>query len=334
LSISHYIRRGAEELAATARIARYVGLPDALATLKGKIEIQRMCRDGYREPPVRYKALVRKHEVMLRYYHERYREFFDSYDFSAPIPKSDDTLRGKVWVCWWQGLDYAPEIVRACVDSIRRAAFGHDVIVLDESNYRDYADMPDWLVDKFKNGIISRTQFSDCLRFTLLAQHGGIWLDATVFCSAPLPSDAFERGLFTISRPDCDHMSPAAGRFSDFCLGCNDTGRREYASIRDAYYLYWRTNNMLIDYLTNDYMIVLLQLLDPEHVGRAFAAVEPSNPRMADLLIHLNDQYDAKLWEEIKADTSIFKLSWKVPVAREVDGRETFYGKLLSGELS
>ena len=81
-------------------------------------------------------------------------------------------------------------------------------------------------------------------------------------------------------------------------------------------------------------MIVLLQLLDPEHVGRAFAAVEPSNPRMADLLIHLNDQYDAKLWEEIKADTSIFKLSWKVPVAREVDGRETFYGKLLSGALS
>ncbi len=91
---------------------------------------------------------------------------------------------------------------------------------------------------------------------------------------------------------------------------------------------------MLIDYLTNDYMIVLLQMLDPEHVGKAFAAVEPSNPRMADLLIHLNDQYDAGLWEEIQTDTSIFKLSWKVPVVRKVDGCETFYCKLLSGELS
>jgi hypothetical protein len=27
-------------------------------------------------------------------------------------------------------------------------------------------------------------------------------------------------------------------------------------------------------------------------------------------------------------------LSWKVPVARKVDGRETFYGKLILGELS
>lgn len=332
--ISHYIRRGTEELRATARIARTVGLPDALATLKGKVEIQRMCRDGYQEPPARYEALMRKHEVMLDYYNERYRDYFDSYDFSAPIPESDAALRDKVWVCWWQGLNDAPEIVQVCVNSIRQAAGDHDVIVLDESNYRDYADMPDWLVDKFKNGTISRTQFSDCLRFTLLAQHGGIWLDATVFCSAPLPSHAFERELFTISRPDCDHMSPAVGRFSDFCLGCNDIGRREFASIRDACYLYWRTNSMLIDYLTNDYLIVLLQRLDSEHVGRVFAAVEPSNPHMADLLIHLNDSYDPGLWEEIKSDTSIFKLSWKLPVVRKANGRETFYGRLLSGRLS
>lgn len=75
---------------------------------------------------------------------------------------------------------------------------------------------------------------------------------------------------------------------------------------------------MLIDYLTNGYMIVLLQWLDSEHVGRALDRVEPSNPHTADLLIHLNDSYDAELWEEDIADTSIFKLSWKVPAERKV----------------
>lgn len=333
MQVKRYIKRGFEELSATAKIAKIVGFPDAIATLKGKVEIQRMCRDGYMEPPARLAILMRKHQVMLRYYAERYREEFAAYDFGAPVPAGNPALRGKVWTCWWQGLDAAPEIVKACVASIRRAARDHEVIVIDDNNFLDYADMPTWLVDKYRAGAISRTQFSDCLRFALLSQHGGIWMDATIFCSGALPEDFFDRELFTVSRPDCDHMSVAAGRFSDFCLGCNQAGRRLYASIRDACYLYWHTNSMLIDYLTNDYMIVLLQRLDPEHVGRGFAAVEPSNPRMADLLVNLNEPYDEALWCEMTESTSIFKLSWKVPVVKEMDGKPTFYGKLIKGEL-
>lgn len=334
MSIKRYIKRGAEELLATARIAKVVGVYDAITTLKGKIEIQRMCRDGYQEPPARLATLMHKHEIMLRYYEQRYREEFAAYDFGAPLSEDEPKFHDKVWTCWWQGVDAAPEIVKACIASIRQAAGDHEVVVIDDENFLDYADMPDWLVEKYRAGVISRTQFSDCLRFALLAQHGGIWMDATIFCSESLPEDAFERELFTVSRPDCDHMSVAAGRFSDFCLGCNQEGRRQYTSIRDAYYLYWHTNNMLIDYLTNDYMIVLLQKLDPEHVGRGFAAVEPSNPRMADLLFNLNEPYDEALWREMSRDTSIFKLSWKIPVAKERDGEPTFYGKLVEGSLT
>ena len=80
-------------------------------------------------------------------------------------------------------------------------------------------------------------------------------------------------------------------------------------------------------------MIVLMQKLDSEHVGRAFDAVKPSNPRMADLLIHLNDPFDEKLWKDISGDTSLFKLSWKTAASAESDGIVTFYGKLIAGEL-
>lgn len=326
-------KRGVEELRATAKISHVVGAGPALDTLRGKVEIQRMLRDGFKEDDRRLSILMRKHEVMLDYYHKRYRDYFDTYDFSAPLDEDDSGLRDKVWTCWWQGYDNAPDIVKACIASIKRAAPGHEVIVLDEITYRKYADLPDWIVEKFEAGVISRTQFSDVLRFALLAQHGGIWMDATIFCAAPLPEDAFDRPLFTISRPDCDHMSVAAGRFSDFLLGCNYDGRRLYASIFDACSLYWRTNCMLIDYLTNDYLIVLLQRLDSEHVGAAFSAVEPSNPRMADLLLHMNEPYDEALWADIRRDTSIFKLSWKVPTRLDCDGRETFYAKLLEGGL-
>lgn len=333
MDIKRYAKRGCEELKATVRIASLVGLGPALDTLKGKVEIQRMCRDGYQEGAARRATLLRKHEVMLSYFNKRYGEYFAAYDFAAELPNDDPALRGKVWACWWQGEENAPALVKACLASARVAAGDHEVVVLSDKNYREYAELPDWIVEKYEQGVISRTQFSDVLRFTLLAQHGGIWMDATIFCSAPLPSDAFDRELFTVSRPDCDHMSVAAGRFSDFCFGCSYGSRRIFATIRDAYYLYWHTNSMLVDYLTNDYMIVLMQRLDPETVGRAFAAVEPSNPHMADLLVHLNDPYDEGLWRDMSEDTGLFKLSWKVPVTAEVGGKATFYGMLEKGEL-
>ena len=328
------IRRSAEELSATVQIAKYVSFNNALKTLKGKIEIQKMCRDGYQESEARKEILLSKHEIMLRYFRERYGEFFSKYDFNAAVPEDDSPYREKIWACWWQGEQNAPEIVKTCLKSIRRAANGHEVIVLDETNYRDYADLPDWIVDKYNRGVISRTQFSDVLRFSLLAQHGGIWLDSTIFCSAPLPADAFERALFTISRPDCDHMSVAAGRFSDFCIGCSYASRRIFVAIRDAYYLYWMTNDYLIDYLTNDYMIVLLQEYNPNYIGRAFNEVIPSNPQLGKLLILLNEPFTSDKWGEVSSSTSIFKLSWKMNCSTETeDGKPTFYSALVENKL-
>lgn len=334
MKISKFIRRSAEELSATVQVARYVGIGNALKTLQGKIEIQKMCRDGYQESDARKEILLSKHEIMLRYFRKRYGDFFSSYDFAAPVPDDDSPYREKVWACWWQGEQNAPEIAKACLKSIRQAANGHEVIVLDDTNYRQYANLPDWIVDKYNRGVISRTQFSDVLRFALLAEHGGIWLDSTIFCSAQLPEDAFARPLFTISRPDCDHMSVAAGRFSDFCIGCSYDSRRIFVAIRDAYYLYWNTNDYLIDYLTNDYMIVLLQLYDPNHIGRVFNEVIPSNPELGKLLVLLNEPFDEKQWDELSATTSIFKLSWKIKCGLETkDGKPTFYSALLEGKL-
>lgn len=39
----------------------------------------------------------------------------------------------KIWVFWWSGEKTAPEIVKACIRSIRRNANGHDVIMLDQT---------------------------------------------------------------------------------------------------------------------------------------------------------------------------------------------------------
>ncbi len=69
-------------------------------------------------------------------------------------------LTGKVWLCWWQGIDNAPALVQRCVESIQRNVKEHDVIILTDENYRRYVDIPDWIVEKYHNGIISRTRLT------------------------------------------------------------------------------------------------------------------------------------------------------------------------------
>lgn len=93
-----------------------------------------------------------------------------------------------IWVCWWQGEAQMPDICKQCLCSVRHNAAAHPVIVIDLDNYAQYVDMPQAVVDKHKSGLIDYTHFADILRCMLLARHGGIWIDATVFVTRPLDS--------------------------------------------------------------------------------------------------------------------------------------------------
>lgn len=85
-----------------------------------------------------------------------------------------------IWVCWWQGKENMPDIVKACYNSIQKHACNHPVILITEENFRNYIDMPEYIINKQKEGYIDITHFSDILRMMLLTKHGGIWMDSTL----------------------------------------------------------------------------------------------------------------------------------------------------------
>ena len=89
---------------------------------------------------------------------------------------------------------------------------------------------------------------------------------------------------------------------------------------------------MLVDYLLIDYMIVLAQRKD-SRIAAKFAGILPNNPQCDELIRVLNEPYEEAVWNEMKKGTSLFKLSWKQEYVIEKDGKETFYAKLLNGEL-
>lgn len=330
--IKKIIHRSTEEIYATTKIARETSVKDALVTFAAKIDIQRSVRNGNKETPAVKRRLLKKHEVMLKYFDRTFADFTSSYDYNRPLAEDDEKNRNHIWICWWQGWEQAPEIVKICIDSIRRNAKNNTVTLITDDNYKDYVHIPSWVEQKREKGIISRTHFADLLRLTLLAEHGGMWLDATFFCVSPEIEQYFAFPVWSVKRPDYLHLSIASGNFANFSLACDYEHRWVFATLRDFFLHYWETNNSLIDYLTLDYLIVLAQRKD-KRIKELFEAIIPNNPRCDDLFIALPKRYSQKHWNALKKDTALFKLSWKLQYAEMIHGKETFYGRLMNRNL-
>ena len=69
-------------------------------------------------------------------------------------------------------------------------------------------------------------------------------------------------------------------------------------------------------------------------IAAAFEEVAPNNPLCDELFKCLGEPYDEMRWQELSRDTSLFKLTWKQRFPAERNGKQTFYGALLKGDLS
>ncbi len=323
------IHRCIEELDATRRIAKVTSIREGLETFRAKIDIQIINRNGYCESKIQKKHLLRKHEIIMKYFEKKYKKFIDTYKFDEQSLPENSNYKNKIWICWWQGINNAPEIVKKCVSSICSCVAPYEVIILDNENYRNYVNIPEWLISKREQGFITNTHFSDILRCELLAEHGGIWLDATFFATDFKVDEIFELPVWSIKRPDYGHLSVACGRFANYSLACNFENRKAFAIIRDYLYEYWKVNDRMIDYLFLDYLIELA-LRHNHYLKEMFDNIPKNNPKCDDLYIYIYKEYDEKVYEMLKENTSLFKLSWKNEYVREKNGCLTFYGKIMS----
>lgn len=270
---------------------------------------------------------------MLEYFEKRFGDYYASYDYSKPLKNYSSDLRDRIWICWWQGEENAPEVVKRCIESIRRSAGDHIVTLITEDNLKDYVDIPQWVFDKHKAGLISRTHLSDILRLSLLSQHGGMWLDTTFFCTDDCRlSDYFQYPLWSIKRPDYLHCSIASGYFATYSLCCDYEHRYVFSVIKDFFLEYWANSNKVIDYLTLDYMFVLAQKYD-SRIKAAFSKIVANNPLCDELFKVLGSAFDENEWTSMKEETHLFKLSWKHSFSKNFNGKETYFSKLLDATL-
>lgn len=230
----------------------------------------------------------------------------------------------KVWICWFQGMESASELVRRCYQSVKENMSDCDIVVITSENMNDYVQFPDFIIEKWHKGQISHTHMTDLLRLELLIRYGGMWLDATVFCSEKnIPDYFFESDLFFYQclKPGRDgHCS-----YISSWLMSAKTNNRILMTVRELLYKYWKDNNSMWDYfLLHDFMAMVLDYYQDD--WKSIIPRDNATPHI--LLLRLFDKYDEQLWQAIKMQTPFHKLSYKFDKDKE-NLSDTYYDVLI-----
>ena len=89
-------------------------------------------------------------------------------EFDKNYVEREHKNSNKIWICWFQGMDNAPELVKKCYQSVIKNNPDKDVTVITSENMSEYVQFPDFILDKWKKGIITHTHMTDLLRLSLI----------------------------------------------------------------------------------------------------------------------------------------------------------------------
>lgn len=229
-----------------------------------------------------------------------------------------------VWVFWWQGEANAPDIIKRCIASIRRNARGMNVRIIDSENYQKFVSVPEHILKKLDSGIISFTHFSDYYRMSLLAAHGGMWIDASVYVKGQLPQDINDMPIYTVRNPGGDMTNISNWEWTVGVIA-GWKGNTLFCSVKELMDEYWKEHDFLVDYFLFDYMIRLV-VSKCEELYLEICKIPTNNTSFMYLQNHFGEPADACTNEFLSLETVLYKTSYKgvYPKVTE-DGKETVY---------
>lgn len=262
-----------------------------------------------------------KYAAIIRWLDKRYGKEADKaavgYTNHCKIKKDSP-----VWIFWWQGEESMPPVVKSCYKSVLRNAEDHPVILITESNAQKYVDIPQYIYQKLEENKMTLTHFSDILRENLLYNHGGIWMDSTIYMTAPFSEEMYEYEYYSIK-----------GAFDEWewtgFFQATGKGNIFAKVVSHLFNCYWKEHDCLISYLLIDCFFYMTRKhsLEINLMINNLPKKDSSIFRLNDF--YLDKQYNNCIFEEIKRISNIHKLSYKYPHYEEIDGNKTIWGYLI-----
>lgn len=225
-----------------------------------------------------------------------------------------------IWQYWAQGYDNLPGVVSDCIKSVDQNKGEYVVIRLDDSNVGEYVSVPERVADRCRR--CGLAQYSDLLRLALLSAYGGVWIDATVKLTGPLPEQYFDGDFFLYQRdpdePDKDYWKNVYAYYFGWAKGYRVNMLSSFfysakhskvvSELYSLYVKYWSDNDSMPDYF---FLQILFDVLIKGKM-KAYNCIVVS-----DCLPHLLQQYrndpsfNLCSEDEIYRKTTVHKLTYK-----------------------
>ena len=285
---------------------------------------------------------VQKHKAILRYLSSRYFAVIDDYTKRAEPQKQNIAPESPIWVCWWDGEEAMPPLVKACYNSIKRHAGKHPVKLITKFNFREFVSIPEYILEKVEKKIMTLTHFSNILRVNLLHDHGGIWLDSTILVLKDIALDHLPfytlkttNKTYNVSHiPLQGHLYkftekkvPLVNNWSGFLLA-GAKNSIVFAYMRDILYVYWKDHNDQIDYLLYDYTIAFGYGNIPciKKIMDNVLCIDYDKNALEKIM---NSEYSKEQFEQYSE--TFYKLTWKKKFNMHTKNNKlTVYGHLVS----
>lgn len=231
-----------------------------------------------------------------------------------------------IWFCWLQGFDSAPAIVKACYNSLRRFLPDREIKMIDTENWKEYVEMPDYIIQKWNKKRIPAALFSDLLRLELLIKNGGTWIDSTVLCTGSQDSSSkFQEYLdadlffFQYTKQGCIPVSIS----NWFITAC--TNNEVLMVMKNMLYAYWKDYDCTLDYYIFHLFFSILSKEYPEEI-QAMPYGQSMNSLA--LLHHWDEKFDQQQWSYLVSKVIFHKLAFRLSRNIEKD-KTNYYNKIL-----
>jgi hypothetical protein len=294
--------------------------------LLGSIYDNIMLKLKYNTPKLTflYNVMIGQKHRML--YYKRLKKKFWTECTRDTYWEEDEKTANKdtVWFCWLQGIEEAPELVKRCLESIRKNLPDKKIIIIDKENLFDHIQLPDYIVQKWRAGMIGAAHFTDIIRLELLIRHGGYWIDATVLCTdSKLIQYIDELPIFMYSFYYFG-FNPEIMAVNNWLL-YGTTNQNIYCLTREFLYHYWRTYNRAKNYFFFQiFMTMALEYYKNEY--QRIPIVSQVNAHV--LATYIYDTYDSRKYELMKLQTSFHKLSTRFNNTY-IQKSDTFYDRII-----
>jgi len=256
-----------------------------------------------------------------------------------------------IWWCWLQGLDEAPQIVKACFNSLKQLT-GYRLVVIDNLNWREYVELPGNIVKRWEKKQIPPALFSDLLRLELLIKYGGTWIDSTVLCTgfndnhndnenkkdSKLATDSklstqnsqlkhkmlefLDADLFLFQYTKQGGIPVSISNWFISAHSNNEV----LIVLRDMLYAYWKDYDCVLDYYI---FHLFFAIISKEYSEQIASMPYGQSQNSLVLLHHWGEEFEQKKWDKLTSQVCFHKLAFRVGEDVQ-NNKENYYNYILT----